>query len=111
MKRVFIARRLRKDMTDAEQKLWSRLRNRQMRGLKFRRQTPIAGFIADFACVKARLVIEIDGGQHSTVNDQPRSEAIGRAGYLVIRFWNDAVLNDIDAVMDEIDKMLAATGV
>ena len=62
MRRGIIARRLRRDMTDAERELWSRLRDRQMRGLKFRRQMPIEGFVADFACVEARLVIEVDGG-------------------------------------------------
>ena len=63
MSRIPIARRLRRDMTDAERKLWPRLRNRQLRGLKFRRQMPIGGFIADFACVEAGLVIEVDGSK------------------------------------------------
>ena len=110
MKRVPIARRLRRDMTEAERKLWSRLRNRQMRGLKFRRQMPIEGFIADFACVEARLVIEVDGGQHAEAAeaDRMRSDAIESAAYLVIRFWNRDVLQNIDTVMGEIDRTLAA---
>ena len=95
-------------MTDAERRLWSRLRNRQVRGLKFRRQMPIEGFIADFACVAARLVIEVDGGQHAEniEADRIRTEAIESAGYLVIRFWNTDVLARIEAVMDEIDRIL-----
>lgn len=109
MKRFLIARRLRRDMTDAERKLWSRLRNRQVRGLKFRRQMPLEGFIADFACVEARLVVEVDGGQHADAMeaDQLRSDAIEGAGYLVIRFWNAEVLKNIDGVIDEIERALA----
>ena len=108
MKRATIARRLRRAMTDAERKLWSRLRNRQMRGLKFRRQVPIEGFFADFACLEAGIVIELDGGQHAGMveADALRSAAIEGAGFLVIRFWNNDVLARIDAVMDEIDRVL-----
>ena len=71
---------------------------------------PIGGFVADFACVAARLVIEVDGGQHvdKAAADRHRSDAIEAAGYLVIRFWNDDVLGNIDAVIDEIERMLAA---
>ena len=110
MRRIDIARRLRRESTDAERMLWSRLRNRQVRGLKFRRQMPIVGYVADFASMEARLVIEIDGGQHAKAvePDRIRSDAIEGAGYLVIRFWNHDVLRDIDAVMDEIDRTLAA---
>ena len=110
MKRTEIARRLRREMTDAERKLWSRLRGGQVRGLKFRRQMPLGGFIADFACVAARVVIEVDGGQHAeqVESDRLRSEAIEGAGYIVVRFWNDDVLTRIDDVMDEIDGLIAA---
>lgn len=67
------------------------------------------GFVADFACVEARLVIEVDGGQHAEKSeaDRLRSDTIEAAGCLVIRFWNNDVLRDIDAVMDEIDQTLA----
>jgi very-short-patch-repair endonuclease len=110
MSRVGTARRLRRESTDAERKLWSRLRNNQVCGLKFRRQMPVNGFVADFACVAARLVIEVDGGQHAkaTEKDRLRSKAIEDAGYLVIRFWNEDVLRNIDGVMGEIERLIAA---
>jgi len=110
MKPIRAARRLRRASTDAEQKLWSRLRNGQLRGLKFRRQMPIGPFVADFACVAARIVIELDGSQHmeATEADRLRSQTIEAAGYLVMRFWNDQVPANIDAVMAEIDGVVAA---
>ena len=98
------ARRLRHDATDAERVLWRHLRSRQVQGLKFRRQFPIAGFIADFACVEARLVIELDGGQHAdrVVEDQARSARLVVNGYRVLRFWNDDVLKRTEDVLAEI---------
>ena len=110
MKRVPIARRLRRDMTDAERRLWSRLRNRQLLGLKFRRQMVLEGFIADFACVEARLVIELDGGQHAenVEADRLRSRAIEGAGYLVLRFWNEDILRNTDDAIEEIVRTLEA---
>ena len=111
-KRVEIARRLCREMTDAERKLWSRLRNGQVRGLKFRRQMPVEKFIADFACTSARIVIEIDGGQHADMveQDRLRSSAIESAGYIVLRFWNDDVLRDVSAVFAEIERALDEGG-
>lgn len=110
MKRVPTARRLRRDMTDAEQRLWARLRNRQLLGLKFRRQMVVEGFIADFGCIEARLIIELDGGQHAeTVEaDRLRTRAIEGAGFLVLRFWNEDMLRDTDGVIEEIMRALAA---
>ena len=64
MARTDLARRLRREQTPAEQKLWARLRNRRLAGRKFRRQMPLGKFVADFACYDARLVVELDGGQH-----------------------------------------------
>ena len=93
------AKRLRRDLTDAERKLWSVLRNAQLEGAKFRRQQPIGPFIADFVCQDARLIVEADGGQHSTGDDDARRTAFlkGR-GYRVLRFWNHDILENLDGV-------------
>jgi len=106
---VHLARRLRRDMTEAERKLWSRLRSGQL-GVKFRRQVPIDRYIADFACIEARLVVEVDGGQHNIdiASDRARTAVLETAGYLVIRFWNYEVLKDIDGVVERIAGTLAA---
>jgi very-short-patch-repair endonuclease len=95
------ARELRKGMTDAERLLWSRLRRRQVHGLRFRRQHPIGPFIADFACPQAGLVIELDGGQHALAKDKDaaRTRWLEQSGYRVLRFWNNDVLTQIDAVL------------
>jgi very-short-patch-repair endonuclease len=93
------ATRLRRGMTDAERKLWSVLRNRQVRGAKFRRQQPIGPFIADFVCQERRLIVEADGGQHaeSTADDR-RTEFLESKGYRVLRFWNNDILSNINGV-------------
>lgn len=98
------ARRLRRDSTDAEHALWNVLRNRQLDGRKFRRQTPIGRSIVDFVCMERRLVIEVDGGQHQeqTLQDEERTQAIESEGYRVMRFWNNDVLSDLDSVSDAI---------
>ena len=82
------ARNLRKNATDAEQKLWRHLRNRQLAGVKFRTQYPIAGHVADFASPEQRLVIELDGGQHADRQDQDeeRTRKLNCNGYRVLRF-------------------------
>lgn len=102
------ARSLRNAPTDAERQLWRHLRGRQLQGLKFRRQYPIAGYIADFACVEARLVIEADGGQHTDRDeyDAERTRKMQVNGYRVLRFWNDDVLLRSDLVLDEILRQL-----
>ena len=91
-------------MTDAERALWRHLRARQLQGWKFRRQYPIAGFIADFACVEAGLVIELDGGQHAEQMDydKMRTGRMNAAGYRVLRFWNHEVLGNMEGVIDSI---------
>ena len=101
MKPVGIARHLRRTATDAERRLWSRLRNRQVGEVKFRRQVPSRAFVADFASVEAKLVIEVDGSQHAEAieADRLRSDALGSAGYLVLRFWNNDVIENIDGVV------------
>ena len=91
------ARRLRRDMTDAEKKLWRMLRE-HFSDWRFRRQVPIRHFIVDFANHRAKLVIEVDGGQHSTEADASRSGIIEDEGYRVIRFWNHEVLGNPEGV-------------
>lgn len=105
------ARALRNAATDAERKLWQRLRNRQLNGVKFRRQYPIAGYIADFASPSIRLVIELDGGQHLEQQqyDSDRMRRMGANGYRVLRFWNDDVLLRTEQVLAEISRMIDAT--
>lgn len=102
------ARQLRNTATHAEQVLWRYLRNRQLQGIKFRRQYPIAGHVADFASPQARLVIELDGGQHleQQAYDTERSRKMAANGYRIIRFWNDDVLLRIEDVVDEILRVL-----
>lgn len=102
------ARTLRNEATDAERRLWQCLRGRQLLGFKFRRQYPIAGYIADFACVEAKLVVELDGGQHAErqTKDAERTRRIETNGYRVIRFWNDDVLLRTEAVVEEIMRQL-----
>jgi very-short-patch-repair endonuclease len=104
------ARRLRTCQTRAEQKLWGRLRRNQIGGLKFKRQHPIAGFIADFCCLDRRLVIELDGGQHNedanAAKDADRTKAMQRMGFRVLRFWNNEVLQNLDGVLAEIGDAL-----
>lgn len=97
------ARKLRRDMTDAEKALWQRLRGSRLDGFKFVRQFPIGPFVADFACRSAGLVIELDGGQHAdSSRDAERTREIGRHGYTVIRFWNNDVLTNMDGVLETI---------
>jgi very-short-patch-repair endonuclease len=102
------ARRLRKDATDAERKLWSALRHQQLNGFKFRRQVPIGDLVADFACLSARLIIEVDGGQHDAERgkDAARTAWLNTRGYCVIRFWNNDVLENLDGVVQMIRTAL-----
>jgi very-short-patch-repair endonuclease len=107
-----LARALRRSQTDAEAKLWSHLRAHRLDGLKFRRQVPIAGFIADFVCFDAKLIVELDGSQHADCEaaDTARTEALRLVGYDVIRFWNGDVMQDIEAVLSTIlDHVHGAT--
>lgn len=100
------AKRLRRDMTDAERKLWSVLRNRQLDDAKFKRQWTLGPYIVDFCCIEARLVVEVDGGQHSEEIDAPRTRALEAMGYRVIRFWNHDVVENIDGVSEAISLAL-----
>ena len=107
---VPIARRLRRDMTDAERKLWYRLRNRQVLNCKFVRQLPVGPFVADFACRERDLIVELDGGQHGTAEgalaDARRTAVLAEHGYRVVRFWNTDVLSNIDGVLQMIAEKL-----
>jgi len=98
------SKRLRRDETNAERKLWLHLRDRQINGAKFRRQQPIGRYIVDFFCAEYRLVIELDGGQHvdQIQADKRRTEFLNKAGYQVLRFWDNEVLTSIDAVLQRI---------
>jgi very-short-patch-repair endonuclease len=99
------AQELRGGMTAAERRLWWRLRYEQL-GHKFRRQYAIGTYITDFACIKGRLVVEVDGESHTTDDaerhDAQRTAYLEKCGYRVLRFWNTAVLNDTDAVVGAI---------
>jgi len=99
------ARELRREMTLAEKLLWSRLRNKRLDGLKFRRQHPLGPFIADFYCAACRLVVEIDGDIHDLQpeRDAARTEQFEQYGYRVVRFRNEQVLNDIESVLAAIE--------
>jgi very-short-patch-repair endonuclease len=98
------AKRLRRNQTDAERVLWFELRNRRLSGLKFKRQVPIDRFIVDFCCADARVVVEVDGGQHATrtAEDSDRTRALEAMGYLVLRFWNNEVLQNTNGVLEAI---------
>jgi very-short-patch-repair endonuclease len=93
------ARTMRADATKAENLLWQALRNRQLAGLKFKRQVPLGGYILDFVCFEARLIVEVDGGQHSeSRRDIERDAYFESQGLSTLRFWNDEVTGNIDAV-------------
>jgi very-short-patch-repair endonuclease len=102
--RVATAQRLRRDQTDAERKLWFKLRDRRLNGLKFRRQATVGRYVVDFLCVEANLIIELDGGQHAsrTKEDATRTEELEVSGYLVLRFWNNEVLSNLSGVLESI---------
>ena len=108
------ARDLRKNQTDAERKLWRYLRLLKADGVHFRRQVPIGDFIVDFACVSARLVIELDGGQHNLqagrASDESRDERLHRRGYKVLRFWNNDVMANPGGVLEVVRRTLADAG-
>jgi very-short-patch-repair endonuclease len=103
------ARQLRRDQTDAEQRLWAKLRDRQLCGAKFRRQHLIGPFIADFCCAQGKVIVELDGGQHAedVAADEKRSRFLEAQGYRVLRFWNHDVLKGTDAVLERIAEALS----
>jgi len=98
---------LRRNSTDAERKLWNVLRNRQLNGFKFRKQVEIDAYIVDFLCPALRLVIEVDGGQHTPERDARRTAFLESQGFRVIRFWNNDVLENLDGVWTRIEEALS----
>ena len=102
------AKQLRLDQTDAEARLWYHLRAHRFLGLKFKRQKPVGSYIVDFICLELGLVIEVDGGQHNEdqAYDQRRSQRLAAEGLHVLRFWNDEVLHDTDAVLEQIQLVI-----
>ncbi|MFQ2125262.1 endonuclease domain-containing protein [Aeromonas jandaei] len=106
MESNLFAKRLRRDATQAEQKLWQQLRNRRLAGLKFRRQMPIGPYVVDFICLEQGLVIEVDGSQHGTqanqMHDEARTAYLNQQGFRVIRVWNNDVLSRMEVVLAHI---------
>jgi len=100
------ARELRQRQTDAEAMLWARLRDRQLAGVKFRRQQPIGDYIVDFVSLDKRIIVEIDGGQHGEEiqeeRDAERTARLQSGGYRVLRFWNNDVLQNTEGVLERI---------
>ena len=101
------AKTLRKNATDAENILWNRLRDRQIEGLKFRRQQPIENMIVDFVNFEKRIVIEVDGGQHAIEKnkDRKRDKQLKYMGFKVLRFWNNEVIENTDEVLEYIRQI------
>jgi very-short-patch-repair endonuclease len=101
-----VARKLRSAATSAERKLWNRVRREQIAGFKFRRQVVLGPFIVDFACLEARLILEVDGATHSTeaeaARDAARAARLRAMGFVMLRFTNDDVFREIDGVVETI---------
>ena len=95
------ARILRRNQTDAERTLWYALRDRRFDGFKFRRQVPIANYFADFVCMREKLIVEADGGQHSwrADEDDQRTKVLEEHGFRVLRFWNTEILTNLEGVV------------
>jgi very-short-patch-repair endonuclease len=104
------ARNLRQRQTDAERKLWAKLRSKQLEGVKFRRQQPIGPYIVDFVSFEKKIVVEIDGGQHNDdmirEKDEARTTLIEGKGYRLLRFWDNEVLTNTEGVLEKIRASL-----
>lgn len=107
------AKRLRENTTAAEDILWHHLRRLEVEGSHFRRQVIVGPYVADFACLGRRLVIEVDGSQHgddmNIQRDEARTRWLNSEGYRVLRFWNNDVMTNTEAVLEAIHTVLAAT--
>ena len=106
--KTILARNLRKNATIQERRLWNLLKNRQFCNLKFKRQQPVGDYIVDFICKEAKIIIEIDGGQHNEPKnieyDKTRTEFLNSLGYKVIRFWNNEIYENIEGVVLRLKK-------
>ncbi len=98
------AKKLRRNLTDAEKKMWFLLRDRRLSGLKFRRQVPLGNYIVDFCCLQERLIVELDGGQHieQQQDDGVRDKFFTDQGFVVLRFWNNEVFENAEGVLQKI---------
>jgi very-short-patch-repair endonuclease len=95
-----LARELRENSTNAERLFWSRVRGRRLEGFKFKRQHPVGRYIVDFICIDAKMIVELDGGQHaSSEADEERDLKLAKLGFRVRRYWNNDVLRNIDGVL------------
>ena len=103
------AKTLRRNLTDAEQKLWYHLRAHRFMGRKFKRQKPIGHYVVDCACLEEKLVIELDGGQHaeSIEYDKERDSWLRSQGFMVLRFWNNELMDEMDSVLERIRLVLS----
>jgi very-short-patch-repair endonuclease len=110
---IFRARKLRREQTDVERLLWFRLRKKQINGVKFRRQDPIGPYIVDFVTYDKNVIIELDGGQHNDdehkKRDSVRTDYLRQKGYIVLRFWNNEILENLDGVLEKIHEVVAPT--
>lgn len=110
VKKISFARQLRRNQTDVEQILWRQLRDRRFNGVKFRRQHPVGPYIVDFISLEKRLVIELDGGHHNSLQgknkDKQRLAWLEQNNYNVLRFWNNELINDLDSVLFVINNAL-----
>jgi len=102
------AARLRRDATEVEKRFWTAVRNRGLGGFKFRRQMSIGPYVVDFACLEARLIVELDGGQHSAERDAVRTAFLEAHGYRVHRVWNNAMIENEFGVLEEVLALLEA---
>jgi very-short-patch-repair endonuclease len=103
-----VAKLLRHEMTDAERVLWREVRAHRFAGFKFKRQEPLGLYVVDFVCYEARLIVELDGGQHANQQeaDAERTCWLESRGFRVVRFWNNDVLTNMAGVMQEIERNL-----
>jgi len=100
------AKNLRHNQTDTEKKLWRCLRSREFQGVKFRRQQPVDSYIVDFCSFEKRLVVELDGGQHTQEKDSKRTEYLEKSGFRVIRVWDNEIINNLESVLEYLRQQI-----